>query len=216
MNADQLWTAIDEQRRRTADLLESLDTDDWAHPSLCEGWRVRDVAAHLTMQDMTIGDALRGALRHPGGLNHVIRATACDRAEQRTPDELVAEIRATIGSRRPNVGVTPFETLLDIVVHGQDIAVPTGRTLAVPPDVAAVVATRAWDYQTTRRGRRKAQVFRTLPFTGHRLVATDIDWSAGDGPEVRGPVLALVLLMTGRPVVLPSLSGEGVESLAAR
>ena len=190
-------------------------TSGWARPSLCDGWNVRDVAAHLTLQEMGLGAALRGAMRHPGSLNHVISATARERA-QLPPQHLVDGIRSTIGSRRHNVGVTPPETLLDIVVHGQDIAIPTGRTLAVPLDVAATVASRAWDYQQTRRGRSKAKVFRTLPFARHRLVATDTDWSAGEGPEIHGPVLALVLLMTGRPVVLPSLEGEGVTTLAAR
>ncbi len=144
MNDDELWAAIDAQRLRTADLLGELTPREWGRPSLCEGWSVRDVAAHLTLQQMTLGSALRGTLRHPGSLNHIIRATAQDRAAL-APEEIVAEIRAMVGSRRHNVGVTPYETLIDIVVHGQDIAVPSGRALEVPPTVAATAASRVWD-----------------------------------------------------------------------
>jgi uncharacterized protein (TIGR03083 family) len=211
MNVDELWSAIDAQRLRTADLLGELAPKEWGRPSLCEGWSVREVAAHLTLQQMTLGSALRGALRHPGSLNHVIEATARDRAAL-APEEIIAEIRAMVGSRRHNVGVTPFETLIDIVVHGQDIAVPTGRTLEVPPEVAAVAASRVWD----SRGSRKAKVFRALPHEGLRLAATDADWTVGQGPEVRGPVLALLLLITGRPVVHSQLEGEGAAVLAER
>ena len=84
------------------------------------------MAAHLTLQQMTLGAALLAALRHPGSLNHIINASARDRATRPT-DRLIAEIRGMVGSRRHNVGVTPLETLIDIVVHGQDIAVPLGR-----------------------------------------------------------------------------------------
>ena len=114
-----------------------------------------------------------------------------------------------IGSRRHNVGVTPRETLIDIVVHGQDIAIPIGRSLPVPPEVAATAATRVWEC----RGSRLSKVFEPLPYDGLRLVADDIDWSVGNGPELRGPILSLLLLLTGRRVVLPQLNGPGAAVL---
>lgn len=206
MNHDELWAAIDVQRLRTTDLLEQLTPEEWDTPSLCDGWTVRDVAAHLTLQQMTLGSALRIALRHPGSLNHIINSSARARAK-RPPVQLIAEIRGMVGSRRHNVGLTPLETLIDIVVHGQDIAVPTCRLLEVPPDVAATAATRVWDDQSSRKGRRRAKVFRRLPYEGHRLSATDIDWSVGEGPEIRGPMLMLLLLLTGRSVAISQLDG---------
>ena len=211
MNEDELWSAIDAQRLRTADVLEVLTPREWERPSLCDGWTVRHVAAHLTLQQMTLGSALRGALRHPGSINHVIDASARDRARLPT-SRIVAEIRGMVGSRKHNVGLTPYETLIDVVVHGQDIAVPTGRTLEVPPEVAATAASRVW----ADRNSRKSKVFKALPYDGNSLVATDTDWSVGEGSEVRGPVLALLLLLTGRSVVLPQLEGEGVAALSER
>lgn len=214
MNDDELWAVIDAQRLRTTDWLATLQPEDWAHRSLCDGWTVRDVAGHLTLQQLGLGDVLRIALRHPGvhGLNWMIQTSARDKAAAPT-EQLIGEIRAMVGSRRHNLGVTPFETLLDIVVHGQDMAVPLGRSLPVPPEVAAIAAARAWGYQASRSGRRKAKVFQPLPYAGLRLVATDLDWSVGDGPELRGPVLSLLLLLTGRRVVLPQLEGPGAQTL---
>ena len=102
MNPDELWAAIDTQRLRTADLLSELTPGEWDTPSLCEGWTVRDVAAHLTLQQMTLGSALLAPLRHPGGLNHIINASARDRAA-RPPDRLIAEIRG-IGPGASSLG----------------------------------------------------------------------------------------------------------------
>ncbi|WP_350276944.1 maleylpyruvate isomerase family mycothiol-dependent enzyme [Kribbella sp. HUAS MG21] len=214
MNDDELWGAIDAQRLRTAGWLETLRPDDWTHRSLCDGWTVRDVAGHLTLQQMGLGDVLRLALKHPGvhSLNWMIMTSAREKAALPT-EQLIGEIRAMVGSRRHNLGVTGYETLLDIVVHGQDMAVPLGRSLPVPPEVAVTAATRAWGYQASRSGRRKSKVFQPLPYAGLRLVATDLDWSVGDGPELRGPVLSLLLLLTGRRVVLPQLEGPGAQSL---
>lgn len=208
---DDVWAVIDLQRRRTADLLAGLSGEQWDHPSLCEGWTVRDVAAHLTLQQLGLGAALLSALRHPGGLNHVILESARDRAH-RPADRLVAGIRATVGSRRHNVGVTSLETLTDILVHGQDIAVPLGLELEIPPEAAAVAAERV----RSTGGTRTARVFRHLPLEGFRFVATDVSWAAGEGPEIRGPAAALLLLLTGRRAGLDRLAGDGVEMLRHR
>ncbi|MFF0903344.1 UNVERIFIED_CONTAM: maleylpyruvate isomerase family mycothiol-dependent enzyme [Kocuria sp. CPCC 205316] len=211
MNDDDVWAAIDLQRRRTADLLAGLSEEQWGRPSLCEGWTVRDVAAHLTLQQMGPVAALRSALRHPGGLNHIIRESARDRA-RRPADRLVAGVSASVGSRRPNVGLTNLETLIDILVHGQDIAVPLGLELEMPPKAAAAAAERV----RASGGTRKAQVFRHLPLEGFRLSATDVSWAAGEGPEIRGPIAALLLLLTGRRAGLDRLTGDGAEMLRQR
>jgi uncharacterized protein (TIGR03083 family) len=211
MNEDDVWAAIDGQRRRTADLLEELSDDEWLHPSLCRGWTVRDVAAHLTLQQLGLGAAMRSAITHPsslGGVNRMIRTSARIKADQPT-ERLIAEIRATVGSRRHNVGVTSLETLTDILVHGQDIAIPLGRELEMPTGATAVAATRVW----AQRGKRMARVFDNTPIEGFRLSATDVDWSVGQGREIQGPIAALLLLLTGRPATLPRLSGDGAESL---
>lgn len=211
MNDDEVWAVIDLQRGRTADLLDQLSDEEWRHPSLCQGWTVRDVAAHLTLQQVGLGTGMVLAITHPRGLgnvNRMINISARSRAE-RPVDQLIAQIRATIGSRRHNIGLTNLETLTDILVHGQDIAIPLRRELEMPTAAAVVVATRVW----AQRGTSKARVFHDVPIGGFRLTATDASWSIGDGPEIQGPIAAILLLLTGRPAALPRLSGDGAESL---
>jgi uncharacterized protein (TIGR03083 family) len=212
MNEDEVWAAIDIQRLRTVDLLESLSAEEWAHASLCDGWTVRDVAAHLTLQQISLGDGLRMALRHPGSINHINRENARRRAGLPT-ERLIADIRGMVGSRRHNFGLTHLDTLIDIVIHGQDIAIPLSRELEADPQAAAAAATRVWSDHLTRRGRWKLRVFRSVPYEHYQLTATDTPWSVGEGLEIRGPILAILMVLTGRLVCLPQLSGEGAMAL---
>ncbi|MCW2812470.1 MAG: hypothetical protein JWP61_2928 [Friedmanniella sp.] len=214
MKDSEVWSAIDDQRRRTADLLGQLSEEEWRHASLCPGWTVRDVAAHLTLQELSIGDALAAVIRHPGslgGMNRMIRLSAHHKAEQPV-ERLIDDLRATVGSRRTNVGVTNLETLIDILVHGQDIAVPLGRDLEMPSSASATAASRVWSQVGTRMGR----VFTDIGVRRFRFVATDATWSEGHGPEVRGPAGALLLLLTGRPAALPRLTGAGADELRSQ
>lgn len=210
LDHDQVWEAIDAHRLRVAELLDTLTDDEWDRPSLCDGWTVRDVAAHLTLQQLGWGDALALMLRYRGNTERGIRESARERAARMPAGELVGQIRATVGSRRHNAGVTYRETLIDILVHGQDIAIPLGRTLDCAPAAAATAATRAWTmrwpppFPATRR------------MAGFRLTATDVDWAVGAGPEVRGPITAILLVSAGRLAALPRLSGEGAADLGVR
>ena len=213
MDDAEVWAAIDDQRGRTADLLEQLTDAQWEHPSLCAGWTVRHVAAHLTLQQQRVRDVAAFVARNPRmlrsvTLNRVIHDSAVLQA--RLPaDEIVDRIRSMIGSQRHNAFVTHLETLTDILVHGQDIALPLGADLEMLTPATAVAASRVW----SSRGSWLAGVFRALPLDGYRLVATDTDWTRGDGPEVSGPVGAILLLLTGRAVALEQLTGRGADRL---
>jgi uncharacterized protein (TIGR03083 family) len=207
MNEDEGWAAIDAQRLRVVALLEQLTDDEWRRPSLCDGWTVRDVAAHLTLQQLTIGQGLRALLRHRTGVNRLTLEMARDRAALPTV-ELIAGIRAMVGSRRHNVGVTFRETLVDITVHGLDIAVPLDRPLETDPAATRAVADRVWRLGWPFHARKR--------LAGYRITASDVDWAVGDGAEVCGPIGAVVLLLTGRPAGLARLTGDGVSTLRRR
>lgn len=137
----------------------------------------------------------------------MIRSAAHRRAAAPTA-ELIAAIRGMVGSRKHNVGVSHLETLTDILVHGQDIAIPLGRSLPMSADAAAAAASRMWERGWPFWPRKK--------LNGFRLVATDVEWVVGDGRTVEGPIEAILLLLTGRHVALRRLSGEGVDRLLAR
>jgi len=212
-DAEVVWSAIDDQRARTTDLLQRLTEQQWDHPSLCQGWTIRHVAAHLTLQQERIRDVAAFIARNPSllrsiTLNATIHNSAVIQSRLPTP-EIIARITAMIGSRRHNAFVTPMETLTDILVHSQDIALPLGVKLDLPTAASALAATRAWD----TRGSWLATVFARLPLEGNQLTATDIDWTRGEGPEVIGPIGALLLLLTGRTAALDQLTGEGAHAL---
>src|SRR3954454_14420026 len=137
MDSDELWTTIDAQRTSLADLLAGLTPEEWATPSWCAGWRVRDVAAHLALAQVPLAVALPALLRARGSFDRMVHDTAVVRATA-PPEELVGAIRAMVGSRRRAPVVTEVEPLLDVLVRGQDIARRLGRDRPVPPAAAAV------------------------------------------------------------------------------
>jgi uncharacterized protein (TIGR03083 family) len=204
MDRDELWRVIDAQRGALTDQLEELSEDEWRRPSLCAEWTVRDVVAHLTLQHVRAGTAVRDLVRARGNVDRAIRDAATAKATAPT-GALIAEIRGHIGARRHVPFMTDNEALIDVLVHGQDIMLPLGRRHPVPPHAAAAAASRIWS---------RPWLFRAMkPLRGYAFVATDDGFRAGSGPVVEGPIDAILLLMTGRPVGLPRLSGPGAAEL---
>jgi uncharacterized protein (TIGR03083 family) len=210
MHRDQVWQVIDAQRRSLADLLDDLSDDQWREPSLCAGWTVRDVAAHLTLQQLGLRDLIATMAQWRGSMDRTIHHMACRRAAAQPTEQLIAEIRSMAGSRRHTLGVTQLETLIDILVHAQDIAIPLGRRHDMPPQAAAAAASRVLSMRWPPPPPSARRV------AGFRLTATDTPWSAGEGRQIQGPMAALLLVCTGRVVALPRLSGPGVPDLTAR
>jgi uncharacterized protein (TIGR03083 family) len=209
LDRDQIWAVIGAERLRLAGLLDGLADRDWEQASLCDGWTIRDVAAHLTLQQLGPGAAIGMMLSYRGDTDRAIRERARQRAAAWPTGEIIAGIRATAGSRRHNFGVTHQETLIDILVHGQDIAISLGVVYPAPPGPAAAAATRMW----TMRWPPPFPARRTLE--RFRVTATDIEWSAGQGLRVDAPIGAILLLSAGRLAALPHVSGPGAAALAA-
>ena len=207
MDIDDVWRTIDAERMSLADLLSELSADEWETSSLCAGWRVRDVAAHLTLSHMRVLPATVALLRAGGDVNRMIRDTALRQAKL-PPDQYPRRLREMVGSRRKAPGVTSMEPLIDVLVHGQDIALPLGRPRSLPAAAAAAAATRVWTMGWPFHARRRLR--------GLRLAAIDVPWSVGHGPSVEGPIAAVLLLLTGRSAALARLSGDGARELPAR
>jgi uncharacterized protein (TIGR03083 family) len=207
MDRDEVWQTIDDERRSLADLLDDLSAQEWQTPSLCAGWRVRDVAAHLTLAHTGLLRGTLWMLRARGNFNRMVRDSALHQA--RLPvEQFPARLRDMVGSRRKAVGVTYLEPLIDILVHGQDIAIPLARPRPMPAPAAATAATRVWSMGWPFGVARK--------LSGLRLAATDHPFSAGQGLLVEGHMAAILLLLTGRRAALPQLCGPGVAELEAR
>lgn len=199
---------VEAERLALADLLDTLDDREWQVQSLCAGWTVHEVVAHLTLADREFATTMLRLARTRGDFDRVTNEMARERALRYSPAELVAQLRETAGRPRRFPMSGALDPLTDILVHGQDITRPLGRDRPMPTELVVPVLHHVWN--SFFLGTRKR-------FSGLRLSASDADWSAGDGPlEVRGPVSELLLVATGRRAGLAGLAGDGCAEAAAR
>jgi hypothetical protein len=124
---------------------------------------------------------------------------------QESGPTLVQRLRAASAGRFHLPGSPRTVVLGEIIVHGADALEPVGKSLDVKPSDASPVL------DAYRRVGRLA--FHSKSTSKVRLVATDSDWSAGSGPEVRGSTVDLVQLLANRKQVMSRLDGPGVASL---
>lgn len=182
-----------------AGLRETLNPQQWDHPTLCPGWAVRNVAAHvISSPQFGAGDLVTALWRGSGDFDRAMYLDVQNRG-RRPVEEMAADCRRLDGSRRHAPGTSIREPLLDVLVHTQDIALLLGRRHVMPLEAARTAAERAWSMPVPFRARGRLR--------GVTLTANDTDRLAGSGPEVWGPVEALLLLLTGRPVALDRLEG---------
>lgn len=198
MTVPALLTA---ERAELVALLRDLSEDEWEKPSLCTGWRVREVAGHLLHDTIPVATYAGIVARHRFDVDRVNDSLAAKAAAMPT-DRIVDKLEQDAGrlSRW-----APGVVLADLVVHQQDIRRPLGRPREIAEDRLRFALDHpdpfAFPWRRTR---------------GLRFVATDLDWSKGSGPEVRGAGEALALAIAGRPVVLDELEGDGVPELRRR
>ncbi|MCP9969273.1 maleylpyruvate isomerase family mycothiol-dependent enzyme [Actinomadura madurae] len=137
LGEDQIADAVKTERRRLSDLLDDLGEAEWAVRSLCDAWTVREVVAHLTLSTRaTFGSVILPAIKARGDLDRMAAMMAHDRAARYTPDELVRQLRESAESSRRMPGSSPMDPLMDLLVHGQDIARPLERHHPVPIELA--------------------------------------------------------------------------------
>ena len=197
-------------RAERADLLEllsGLTPEQWRAPSLCAGWSVHDVVAHVLSYDELTGRQLAG--RFLRGRFRVDRVNALGLQEYstRTPAELIALLVSHLTPAGLTAGMGGRIALTDGMIHQQDIRRPLGLRRTIPAE-RLVPALRTALFAPTLLG--------VLPVRDVRLVATDLDWVFGRGPEVRGTAEAILMTMAGRGAAVADLTGPGVERVARR
>lgn len=189
--------AVDTARTELADLLAGLDDAQWEQPSLCAGWRVREVAAHLALSGIGPLTATLELVRSGFRFNAMIDRTARAHAASRSTDQLVTELRGLVGQRRRPPGTSPVDPLNDLLVHTQDIARPLGIEIAMPAGAAAAAAALVWSRGFPFHGRDRVRDL--------EVVATDVDFRRGSGRPLEAPIAELLLMLTGRiPVPVPT------------
>lgn len=205
---EDYWKAVGTLRLRIADLLEELPDADWDSPSLCEGWRVRDVAGHLAVVPTITTRRMIAAAPKAGFNPDRINTLIATQEGSRPPDDLLALLRRHADGRRTAKVLDVRNSLFDVIVHSQDIALPLGRDFPVPVAATHRGLQRVWEMGWPFNARKRLGAV--------TLRATDTDWQVGAGPEVSGPALALLLLLTGRThAAVHDLHGPGVPTLNA-
>jgi uncharacterized protein (TIGR03083 family) len=207
MKSDETWKYIHSERADMATTWASFTSDQWATPSWCSGWTVKDTAGHvLAAAEQTTMNFYK-EMAAAGFKFNVFADRGAKRLSTLSPDELVRRLRArTTTTNHPPAPVMAM--LGEIVVHGEDIRHPLGLTHASPPQALIAVADN-WKNANFLIGSKKR-------IAGLKLRATDANWVHGEGPEVAGPLVSLICAMSGRKGAHAELSGEGVAILAAR
>jgi len=211
MDRSELWRHIHAERAALAALLSELTEEEWRHPTLCPGWTVHDVAAHVISTPQIGWARVSGMMARNlgrGGYNTMIFREVKRIAARETRESILADF-ATYGTSTRHVPTTTsVEPLIDALIHHQDIARPLGRQRTMAPEAAAVAADRV---------RRLAPLMGTGKLVRSvRMVATDIDWARGRGPTITGPMQELLMLASGRQPDPALVSGEGLAVVPQR
>jgi uncharacterized protein (TIGR03083 family) len=201
------WALIHAERKTLADTIGELTPEQWNAASLCSGWTVGFVAAHvLAGAEQTPAHFVTGMAITGFRFSALMERDARSRG-QLTRDQIADRLRQrTSTTNRPPAPVLAM--LGEVVVHGEDIRRPAGLPGTVADD-AANACLQMYTKASFPVGGKKR-------IGGLRLVATDTGWSYGSGPEVSGPAMSLLLAMTGRYAGMAELTGPGAAALGQR
>lgn len=189
------------ERRELADVLDGLTDEQWDAPTLCSGWRVREVAAHMSMGfRYSFGRTALELARAGGNLHRMTDRIARRDAAALTPHELATALRDNAHHPwRPPVGGLAAALGHD-VIHGLDITVALGLGRQVPKDRLRIVL------ETVKPSTLR---FFRANLGDVELRATDLEWSYGTGTQVARPAQELLLLAYGRRLPATAADDEG-------
>jgi uncharacterized protein (TIGR03083 family) len=195
-----LREVITAERRELVAVLSGLAPEAWDAPSLCAGWRVREVVAHITMPfRYSSGRFVLEIIKDRGKFNRM--ADRCARRDAaRPPADLLAALRDNVENpwKPPGGG---FEgALVHDVMHGLDITVPLDLGRRVPADRLLIVLSALSKPQSLKHF--------GIDLSGLELRADDMEWSFGSGSLVQGHGQELALALSGRPPMAGQLQGE--------
>ncbi|GAA1573645.1 maleylpyruvate isomerase family mycothiol-dependent enzyme [Kribbella hippodromi] len=195
--------AVAGERTELAELLAALPEPDWDKPTLCDGWRVREVIAHITMQYRISGPRFFAGLMKAGGkFNRYADRQARQDAAELSAAELVDCLRQNVRHPWKPPGGGYEGALSHDVIHGLDVTVALGIDRQVPPDRLRFIL-----------GAMKPRLVKYfgVDLSGVRLRATDLDWSYGEGRALTGTAQDLLLVVSGRTLPPDHLFGPDAE-----
>ena len=177
------------ERTRLARLFAELTPEQWAHPSLCAGWRVREVVAHMTAPFHTSPLRILAGMARARFNYDRYAAPAARRDTARMSDtELLRIVQANLRTPWPPSGGGPEAGLGHDVIHGLDITEPLG--LPGPPTQRIALVLAGSDARSLK--------YFGVDLAGRRLVATDVEVSVGDGEPLQLSAREILRVITGR------------------
>ncbi|WP_273732724.1 maleylpyruvate isomerase family mycothiol-dependent enzyme [Mycolicibacterium septicum] len=207
MTADEpsLMDLARDERADLAEFLATLSPEQWQTESLCRGWTVKDVVAHVvSYEELNLAGLLKRFAK-----GRVVHANEVGVAEYSTlsTDELLEFLNRHLRPQGLTAGFGGMIGLVDGTVHHQDIRRALGRARTIPGQRLRRILPLVPGNPRLGAGRR---------IKGLRLRANDIEWEHGSGPEVTGTGEALLLAMTGRRQAAEELTGAGAVTLLGR
>lgn len=203
----QLQPVVADTFLTLAGLLEGTSERQWDTPSLCAGWRVREVVAHMTMAARYSEQEFMAGLQQCGFDFTRFSNEVAARDAGLPAAELVANLRSDVMGHWAPPGGGYHGALSHVVIHGLDVSVPLGAPRCCTDEAIRVVL------DDLTQGDVHAHF--GISIDGCVLEATDLDWSYGSGAALRGPAADLVLALTGRPVPGGRLDGESLAAMPA-
>jgi uncharacterized protein (TIGR03083 family) len=207
MDKSDIWPVIHTEREALATDLQALDANQWQAASLCSQWTVRDVTAHMTATAKSTPPAFFTKLAMSGFSFGRLQDKDIAAEKGASPADTLARFEAVENSTKHPPG--PIDSWLgETILHAEDIR----RPLAIQHEYSTDAVVRLANFYKGSN----LLIGAKRRIDGLALQATDADWSHGSGPEVSGPLLSLVMAMTGRKPALDDLTGDGVATLRAR
>lgn len=195
-----LQPAVAAEFASLADLLAAASDAQWDTPSMCAGWRVREVIAHLTMAARYSEEEFMAEFRRCEFDFTRLSNEVASRDARLPAGELVANLRSDIMQRWTPPGGGYHGALNHVVIHGLDVTVPLGAPRCSPDETIRVVL----DDLTAGGGHAHFGI----AIDGRHLQATDLAWSHGSGQILRGPAGDLALALCGRTLPAGRLEGD--------
>ncbi|HEU5387409.1 MAG TPA: maleylpyruvate isomerase family mycothiol-dependent enzyme [Streptosporangiaceae bacterium] len=198
---DTVRDMIAAQRAELAEVLAGLPEPGWDEPTLCAGWRVREVVAHITMPfRYGRGRFALELAKSRGRFNEMADRTARQDAAVLSPMDLTEAVRSNTGHPWKPPGGGYAGALAHDLIHGLDITVPLGLARLVTEERLRPVLPGSLDDRSVK--------FFGTDLDGIELRATDMDWSLGSGVPLEGAASDLLLVLCGRTLPAGRLSGE--------
>ena len=202
-----VWDTIHQERAALAADVEGLTDAQWQTPSLCTGWSVMQVLGHMTAAATSSPGKFFGGLLKSGFKFNKMAEVDIARETEGGPAATLKRFKNAINLSKAPPG--PKDTWLgETIVHGEDIRRPLGISHAYDPEGLKEVADFFKGSNLIIRAKKR--------IAGLTLKATDAEWTTGTGPLVEGPLLSLVMAMTGRKPACDDLSGDGLATLRGR